>query len=285
MSSAPRVFQRRLCYEEIDPSEREIFEQLYAIYADLFPLPDEREPPEAFLEIAALNHRSDVQSLYGPWREIVAGIRLRKDGPLVGGNIFGVTTSEAHRKFGCQASIQDIYLFLERSARGKGVMADAKAHMEAEALATFGLDPKTGKFPPLIFLEVNNPTRMSAAEIEEDIARSGINPYRRYASWKRNGFAPLAFGYVQPPLRSGASAVSCLDLFCTVGVAEAIPAEIIRAHLKAFISISVLKGRPAEENADFSRMVQELTPGTLVQFVPETSKDQQIIAQNALAAG
>src|SRR5262249_39996796 len=74
MSSGARGFQQRLFYEEVHPSKPEIFDPLYAIYADLFPLPDEREPPEAFLELAALNHRSDVQSLYGPWRESVVGI-------------------------------------------------------------------------------------------------------------------------------------------------------------------------------------------------------------------
>ena len=283
MRSTERTLQQCLCYEEVDPSRPGTFDQLYAIYEELFPLPDEREPPEAFAELARLNQRGDVQSLYGPWREMVVGIRLSADGPLVGGNVFGVTTSEAHRKFGCQASVQGIYLFLARSARGHGAIADAKVQMEAAALATFGFEAGMGKIAPLIFLEVNNPTRMSAAEIAEDFARSGVSPYRRYASWKRNGFAPLDFCYVQPPLRAGASAVTCLDLFCSAGVAEAIPADVIRAHLRAFVSISVLKGRAAEEDPDFARMAGALAPGTLVPFVKETSEDQRIIAQKAAA--
>ena len=189
------------------PAKGEEFASFYKIYADAFPLADECEPPEAFLEIAALNGRTDVQARYGPWREIVAGIRLRQGEPLAGGIIFGVTTSPFHVAFGCQASVQNIYIFLERAARGKGATASAKSYMENCALAAYGFDMCAGKIPPLIFLEVNNPMRMSSAEIEEDTARSGIDPFRRYIYWKRNGFAPLDLHYVQPPLRAEASAV------------------------------------------------------------------------------
>ena len=67
--------RRRLSYEEIPASDGRSFAKLYAIYADLFPLKDERAPPDAFYEIAALNERGDVQTRYGPWREIVSAIR------------------------------------------------------------------------------------------------------------------------------------------------------------------------------------------------------------------
>lgn len=284
MNSTDQPAGWRLCYEEISPTDKDEFAKLYSIYADLFPLPDELEPPEAFVEIAALNERADIQTLYGPWREIVAGIRLGPGEALVGGNIFGVTTSPHHLAFGCQASIHDIYLFLERAARGNGATGDAKAYKEARALAAYGFDAGTGRMPPLIFLEVNNPMRMTPAQIEEDTARSGVNPYRRYIFWKRSGFAPLDFHYVQPALRPETSAVRYLDLFCTAGQAEAIPAELIGAHLNAFISISVLKGRAASENAEFACMANELQPGHAVRFVPDTAPEQQFIAREAAAA-
>ena len=284
MKSAQQTANQNACYEEISPAKGEEFASFYKIYADAFPLADEREPPEAFLEIAALNGRTDVQARYGPWREIVAGIRLRQGEPLAGGIIFGVTTSPFHVAFGCQASIQNIYIFLERAARGRGATASAKSHMENCALAAYGFDMCAGKIPPLIFLEVNNPMRMSSAEIEEDTARSGIDPFRRYIYWKRNGFAPLDLHYVQPPLRAEASAVRYLDLFCTAGAADAIPAELIAAHLDAFISISVLKGRAAADDPEFARMTQDLRPGQFVRFVPETSAEQQKIARKAAAA-
>jgi hypothetical protein len=281
MTSARRTEKPPLCYEEIAPADSDVFEKLYAIYADLFPLEDEREPPEAFVEIAALNADADIQARYGPWREIVTGIRESERGPLVGGNIFGVTTSPFHLAFGCQASVQCIYIFLVREARGRGAVADARAYMQSRALAALGFEAGNGKMPPLIFLEANNPMRMTAAEIEEDTLSSGINPYQRYGFWKRNGYAPLDFAYVEPPLRPDASAVRYLDLFCTRGTADAIPAELIAAHLSAFVSISVLKGRAASENPDFARMIGELHQGRMVRFVPDTNPEQQTIAERA----
>ena len=282
MKPPPRSVTSNFSFEEICPGETESFASFYRIYADAFPLSDEREPPEAFVEIAALNSRADVQARFGPWREIVAGMRLPDSTAPVGGVIFGVTTSPFHVAFGCRSSIQNIYIFVEPAARGRGATAQANDYMEGRALAAFGFDAGAGRIPPLVFLEVNNPTRMSSAEIDDDTARSGIDPYRRYMFWKRRGFAPLDMHYVQPALRSDASPVRYLDLFCTSGVADAVPAELIIAHLSAFISISVLKGQAAATSPEFVRMSEELRTRQLVGFVRDTSSDQQTIAQKAL---
>jgi hypothetical protein len=220
----------------------------------------------------------------GPWRELVSAIRLWQGGPLIGGHVFGVTTSPAHVRFGCRASIQAIYTFLSREARGRGQIPHMKAYMCAEALAKFGFDASAGRMPPLIFFEVNNPKRMTAAEIAEDTARSGLDPHRRYVFWRRNGFAPLRFAYVQPRLRPDAEPVRYLDLFCTAGVADAIPAEVVRAHLSAFVSISVLKGRHAMEDPDFAAMAVLLPAGAMIPFVPTTNPEQKAILAGARAA-
>lgn len=282
MNSDPQVIQRRFLYERINPFDQQSFGAIYAMYSDLFPLSDEREPPSAFRELAKLNGQEDVQRLYGPWREFVFGMRLDQKGALVGGNIFGVTTSPAHLKFGCLASVHDIYLFVHPSARGHGAMMDAKAHMEAHALTTFGLNRDAGSSPPLIFLEVNNPTFMTSSEIELDTAQSGIDPYRRYVAWKRSGFRPLDFRYVQPALRPDASAIRYLSLFCSAGAFDGIPAEVVRAHLMSFISVSVLKGSPADANRDFALMAKELVPGKMIRFVPDDAPDQKLISEKAL---
>jgi hypothetical protein len=270
--------------EEIGAGDSKSFEQLYAIYAEMFPLPDEREPPEAFYEIYALNKNADIQKRLGPWREVVAAIRLEKSGPVVGGHVFGVTTSPAHRSFGCRASVQAIYTFLDKDSRGRGGIADADKYMMRTALETFGFEDDESALPPLIFSEVNNPLRMTAHEIEQDTLHSGIDPYRRYRFWRRTGFAPLDFTYVQPALRSGAEPVRYLDLFCAAGTHTGIPAELIAAHLAPFISISVLKGRPASEDDQFLRMRDALKPGAIVPFVPDTHADQIKIRQGADAA-
>ena len=284
MGSAHQTPRSRPFYEEITSTADASFARFYAIYADLFPLPDEREPPEAFERIRALNEDADMQKRLGPWREIVAGIRLVQDGPMIGGHVFGVTTSPAHEAFGCQASVQAIYTFFERGARGRGALEDAKRYMTEKALQTFRLESGNGSMPPLVFFEVNNPTRMTPAQIAEDKARSGLDPHRRYVFWKCNGFAPLDFSYVQPRLRPDAEPVRYLDLFCTAGMAGAIPVELLAAHLHAFVSFSVLKGRDASSDPDFASMAKTFRPGTMISFVDDADPEQQRIAMLARAA-
>jgi hypothetical protein len=89
---------------------------------------------------------------------------------------------------------------------------------------------------------------------------------------------------VQPRLRTDAEPVRYLDLFCTAGVSDAIPAELIDAHLRAFVSISVLKGRDPSGDADFSAMAASFRPGSKIRFVRDTDSQQREIATRAVAA-
>ena len=280
MQSADRMNGSGPVYEEI--RDRETFDAFYAIYLQLFPLPDEREPPEAFSEITTLNNRADVQERFGPWREIVSTIRLSAGGPIVGGHVFGVTTSPAHLSFGCRASVQGIYTFLKREARGRGGLHDAKSYMTKIALETYGLQAEGGRIPPLIFFEVNNPLRMTPDEIAKDTESSGVNPCLRYQFWKRNGFAPLDFCYVQPRLRPSVEPVRYLDLFCSTEAGSDIPAELILAHLKPFVSISILKGHDAFDDPDFRTMADILKPGRRIPFIDSSSAEQREIAARAI---
>ncbi len=271
-----------LITEEISAGDSESFAELYALYADLFPLPDEREPPEAFLEILALNENADAQARFGPWRELIAAIRLGERGPIVGGHIFGVTTSRAHVDFGCFASVQGIYTFFDRSVRGRSNMREILRYFEARALETFDFEPNS-PVRPLIFIEVNNPLRMSADEIATDTRSSGVNPYRRYTFWLRSGFRPLDFAYIQPRLRPEAQPVRYLDLFCS-GTAAEIPSALVMNHLRAFISISVLKGNAADTDEDFRAMRTWLDRHPAVGFVAAERADQRTIRERTRSA-
>jgi hypothetical protein len=269
----------KLHYEEVRPDDSRSFATLYNIYAELFPLADEREPPEAFFELAALNINAGIQAALGPWREIVASIRRWQGGPIIGGHVFGVTTSRAHMEFGCMASVQAMYTFLEPASRGQGTIGEMRAYLEAEALRVFGFAPAA--MPPLIFFEVNNPLRMSEAQIEVDMGHSGINPFKRYLFWKRKGFRALDFAYVQPRLRPDSAPVGYLDLFCSALGESRIPAALLRSHLGAFISISVLKGVDAAGDADFRKMAASLDANKDVGFMPEDSDEQRYILKRA----
>lgn len=267
----------KLVLDELSVDRSSAVEALYELYAALFPLPDEREPIEAVYDILRLNENLAHQTTLGPWREFVTAIRFWQGGPVVGGHIFGVTTSPAHVAHGCMASVQGIYTFFAEVARHRTPMAEIKAYFQARALGVFGFESGVGKgagAEPLIFFEVNNPLKMSAQEIADD-TKSSWNPFLRYEFWRKKGFRPLDFKYVQPPLRPDAGSVTYLDLFCVTD-ADSVPAAVIINHLRAFISISVLKGRPADDDPDFRAMCAELGDRQIAFKSPDSTELQEL---------
>jgi hypothetical protein len=269
-----------LCVDEITEADDPRFAELYALYERMFPLPAEREPPEAFFEVLALNRHAEVQRVLGPWHEAVLAVHAGHGGPVVGGHVYGVTTSRAHRELGCIASVQAIYTFFDPSVRGRTPMSKIEQELQARALRAVG---HTGApaIPPLIFVEVNNPLRMTAQQIADDTAHAGIDPYRRYRHWLSSGLRPLELSYVQPPLRAGGDAVRYLDLFCNSRLAS-VPGAVILNHLRAFISIAVLKGRPADDDPDFAAMRDQLGARDAIPFATDRA-DLQAICDRAAA--
>jgi hypothetical protein len=194
--------------------------------------------------------------------------------------VFGVTTSDAHRACGMTASVQGIYTFLHRSARGAvpiRAVAEYSQRTASRVFETRGFEPRQ---PPPVIFEVNNPLRMSAQEIELDTRLSGTDPFRRYTFWRRSGFSPLDFPYVQPALRFGASPIGYLDLFCSHGTATALPAKVLLRHLSAFMSVSVLKGCDAAQNPDFATMREWLECRDTVEFKDHSSGDVAAISNH-----
>ena len=265
--------------DEIVDADDPRFGELYALYERLFPLPEEREPPEAFFELLALNRNAKAQRELGPWHEAILAVQAGQGGPVVGGHVYGVTTSDAHREFGCVASVQAIYTFFDRSVRGRTPMSQIERELQTRASRTFDRCG-TPTLSPLIFLEVNNPLRMAPQQIADDTAHAGIDPYRRYRHWLNSGLRPLELSYVQPPLRAGEDAIRYLDLFCNSSLSS-VPAAVVLNHLRAFISISVLKGRPADDDPDFAAMRDQLSGRDAVGFVPEDQSDLRMIRERA----
>lgn len=267
-----------LLFEEIEDSDSSAFRSFYALYEAAFPLADEREPPEAFDAILSLNANAAVQAAYGPYREVVAAIRECEGGPIMGGHIFGIATSEPHCQAGIGATVQGIYTFLHPDARGAVPIARLVAYCREAAARTFPQQVRAAAPAPILF-EVNNPLRMSQAQIDLDTRSSGTDPYRRYHFWTRCGFRPLDFQYKQPRLRSDAAAIDYLDLFCTRDLGlTSFPADVLERHLHAFISVSVLKGRDANDDAEFAQMRRWLDAHPVVRFKSDRSPESELIA-------
>lgn len=251
MSITRRFPAQGMRIQPLSISDSKAFESLYGLYAAMFPLADEREPPEEFFRILSFNENQAIQEAYGPYREIVAAVRPWDAGPVVGGHVFGVTSGPAHLQAGIPASVQGIYTFLHERYRGLVPMRDFIAFAQETACSTFG---QANPQKAVIFFEVNNPLRMTADEIAADTDSSGLHPARRYMFWFRSGFRPLDMEYVQPRLREDAQPVRYLDLFCSRNDIMAIPAAVVLSHLHAFCSISVLKNQNASGDADFAAM-------------------------------
>jgi len=262
--------------QSLSLSDAKTFESFYDLYAAMFPLADEREPPEEFFRILSFNETRSIQEAYGPYREIVAAVRPWEAGPVVGGHVFGVTTSPAHLQAGIPASIQGIYTFLQECYRGLVPMRDFVTFAQETACRTFG---QANPEKAVLFFEVNNPLRMTEEEIAADTESSGLHPARRYMFWFRSGFRPLDFPYVQPRLRDDAQPVRYLDLFCSKTDAMVIPAAVLLNHLHAFCSISVLKDRNASCDADFATMETWLKDRDTVALLGLHSSQVQTIAK------
>jgi hypothetical protein len=123
-----------------------------------------------------------------------------------------------------------------------------------------------------VFFEANNPAKnMTFEEIAEDYDNAGLDTYRRYSAWLR--FArPLQFDYVQPALDHTKKPVLFLDLFY-MGKGDAVSAAMLRRHLYSFVSISVLKGRDADRNPEFSAMSMQLRQFSQIPLIPLQDPD------------
>jgi GNAT superfamily N-acetyltransferase len=265
-------------FEEITSQGSPLFEAFLALYEAAFPIADEREPPEALEAILALNSNLAVQVTDGPYREAVFAIRAWAGGPVIGGHIFGMTTSDAHRAAGYAASVQAIYAFLHPRMRGQVPMRLLVEHARRTATDTFALPGAAIRSPPPVLLEVNNPLRMSAEEIELDTRSSGTSPLRRYLFWRRSGFMPLEFPYVQSALRESAEPVRYLDLFCTHDDGPSLPAAVLAAHLHAFVAISGLKGVDVDDDAPFRAMRRWFAEHDAEQVAMADDGDADIVA-------
>ena len=215
------------------------FPELYALYRSIFTNEDEAEDLDGIRASLALVGDAGLVRTCAPFKEYWVAAVL--DGEVVGGVNFtafevpalGITTAHIN------------YLFTAAAFRGRGVgsalLEEARSLSKADYL----------------FCEQNDPSLMSAAELEEDFSSSGIDPLARIAWWNRRGFGRLEFSYVQPPLSPDKAPAEGMSL--NVCPSEApLSAVVLEAHLRRFFYISVLKSRTAEGNPAVEEMLSEV---------------------------
>jgi GNAT superfamily N-acetyltransferase len=122
------------------------------------------------------------------------------------------------------------FMGVARSARGQGI---ARRLHEAR-FAT--LDRAAGGRVAGVFIDVVNPTRLSAAELARE-AKVGSDPTARRRVFEHLGFRQVDIRYEQPVGGPNGGPVTNMDLlFCAREPTQTVPTELVLATMRAYWS-------------------------------------------------
>jgi len=245
----------------IDP-EDSVVDRFFAGYDDSFILPSEKESLRGFRECLALNlppHYQALADLYGPFREIVfvaTDPGLGANRVVGGGNFicYPIATDTDERHDACSLGMNLNYVFVLQEHRRHGYfkkLVQCCEHVARVFLADVAVsapDAAWREAALLMFIEQNDPVRMDRADYDLDSRHSGLDQVDRIGIWNSLGARIIEFPYAQPPLSDDQQADENLVLSVLGAGESALDACIFREHLRRFFGISVLKGRPAQDN-------------------------------------
>ena len=252
--------------------------EFYSDYDEAFVLANEKESFEGFVDCLALNEGLPYERLttaYGPYREFVLVARDPESGRRVGGaNFITFPLSDQKSPAPPILSLNLNYAFITPAARRKGYFARLVRDLPGIALRLFA-ETKPRDVPPawsaaptqagrdtpqiLMFIEQNDPYRMSPEDYRQDTEYTGLDQLERIGIWARLGAKIVDFPYVQPPLTSDQEADPNL-VYGVLGTrAETLGPCLLRGHLERFFGISVLKGSDLSKDATAAQQLSALT--------------------------
>jgi hypothetical protein len=206
-------------------------------YDKAFILPDEREEIEGFRECLALN--GSYRYAFGRTQcELVATI-CDSDGELLAGANF-LSTSLGEDRFATRVSVALNYVFVVPQARGRKLL-----HRALDAvrwLAPLSVASQAAPAEVAIFIEQNDPFRMTDEAYRLDTEHSGLDQIARLAIWHRMGARIVDFPYVQPALSADQKPDDGLVYAAVAFPGDTVPAALLHDHFESFFGISVLKG-------------------------------------------
>ncbi len=229
-----------------DSAQDPLFERFFEGYEQAFTLPDETEDREGFARCLALNHdpmHAHLAARFGPFRELCVVAEDPRDGAMVGGaNVIAMAPDPTVPDAPVTANLN--YLYICPAARGRGAL---RRFMAALRALIGGLFEGAAGRPVAIFIEQNDPFRMSDEAYARDSAHSGMDQFDRLRIWARMQARVVDFPYVQPPLSTGQQVDETL-IYSVMGLdGPNLDPAVLRHHLAAFFGISVLKGAPLED--------------------------------------
>src|SRR5215467_7456699 len=233
--------------------------EFYSDYDRAFVLENEKEGYDGFVECLKLNDGDAYAALvkrYGPFREFVMVVREPETDVRLGGANFIIFPVSTAGKRNVVLSMNLNYVFVNPEARQKGVFRRLMSDLPQIAYRLFGQSnprdlPEQGrvraqkrKVQPqvYIFIEQNDPFRMSVEDYDRDTKLTGLDQVARIGLWSRLGAKIVDFPYVQPPLSKDQDANETLAYAVLRAPGKALDAGLLRAHLERFFGISVLKG-------------------------------------------
>lgn len=244
--------------------------RFYALYEQIFTLPDERESYDGFDEVFGFNRDERLLARFGFFNESAICASDRETGELVAAINFTTYAlpGELRAATGIDGTGHVVYLFVRPDFRMLGVAARLMRVMKRYAQNLLqgrrGIDAVTSTpvagHKILHLCEQNAPEQMTLAEYVEDNRHARIDQCERLVWWLNQGYRRLDFRYVQPPLDDTKG--PCTNLTLNIEVepeVNAVPSALVRAHLERFLSISVLKGADATADASYCAMVDELS--------------------------
>jgi GNAT superfamily N-acetyltransferase len=236
-----------------------VLTDFYAAYDRAFVLPDEKEDLAGFRDCLALNHGEAYARLsqrYSLFRELVIIARNEADETLGGANFIAFADAGDPGSTPL-VTVNLNYIFVSEAARGQGLfrkLVGAVRLYSGQAFQFSAGDPRI-----FVFIEMNDPIRMDAADYARDSEHAGLDQVDRLRIWAKLGARLIDFDYLQPPLSKEQSADDGL-LYGVLGADEpTLDACILARHLDRFFSISVLKGRDAKSDPDAGAQVAALS--------------------------
>lgn len=248
----PAVFQcGGLSVQTTTKGEGVVFDRFFAGYDKAFVLPNEKEDREGFSRCFALNEAIEyvrLSALYGPYCE--TALIAEEDGHDLGGANFIAMCSDPRM---VTANLN--YIYVNEAARGRGAFSRL---LGAVLQALSGIFPGAQE-RVLIFIEQNDPFRMSAEDYARDTRFTGLDQFDRLRIWARRGARVVDFPYAQPPLSGDQQADDTL-VYSVLGAGEGegLDACTLYAHLRGFFGVSVLKGAPLEASPAAYNQIESL---------------------------
>jgi hypothetical protein len=238
-------YRRYLRIVEIDGADDQRLHDFYALYARVFTLEEEREPLEGLQTVLRLNDDAELQSSFGPFREVIVLI-LEQGRPEPIGATNLILFAYPDTLDGYQGSAHLNFICVDEERRGAAVAGLLLADLDARAIGFARRHSTNDQSGVFITIEQNDPKRMTAKELRQDARAALIDPYDRLEWWRRCGYRKLDFVYRQPPLSPKHRACEYLDLYIrnlkmNRRGPTALPSDVLREHLRRYFFVSVGK--------------------------------------------